>query len=144
MCNLSEWRSMCHDINKSFSTESQKLDARKLSESSKVNKALNSCEESTCDYAKLKLIYQCLEEMISSNNNAIERNTMKKLKELITIHEVKKYLHLPNNSKDLKEELTLLGIIDLPQYEFSYQEQLSIKSCLEAKIREKVHSFITT
>ncbi|XP_003424916.1 uncharacterized protein LOC100679700 [Nasonia vitripennis] len=141
-CNLSEWRSMCRDVNKSFTTESQKLDARRPSESTKINKALNSCEESTCDYAKLKLIYQCLEEVVSTNSITVDKNTMKKLKELITIHEVKKYLHLPNTSKDLKEELTLLGIIDLPQYEFSYEEQLSIKSCLEAKIREKIHSFV--
>ena len=134
---------MCRDINKSFTSDGQKTDSKKGSEVSKINKALNSCDESTCDYAKLKLIYECLEEIVVDKSNVLKPNTMKKLNELITIHKVKKYLHLPNNSKDLKEELTLLEIIDLPKYEFSYEEQLAIKSCIEAKLRQKIHHFVT-
>ncbi|XP_011494699.1 PREDICTED: uncharacterized protein LOC105359740 [Ceratosolen solmsi marchali] len=142
-CNISEWRSMCRDVNKSFTNDSQRTELRKVSELKKVNKALNSCEESTCDYAKLKLIYECLKEIIISSNSLIENNLISKLKELIRIHEIKKFLYLPNNSKELKEELTLLGIIDLPNCEFNYEEQLAIKSCLETKIRERIHRFIT-
>lgn len=126
-----------------MAADSQKLESRKVSETTKTYRALSICDDSSCDYAKLKLMYDCLQEIIHSENPSIKPNTMKKLKELLTIHEVKKYLHLPNGSKEIKEEITLLGIIDLPKYEFSYEEQLAIKSCLETKLREKIHSFIS-
>ncbi|XP_058805270.1 kinesin-like protein KIF15 isoform X1 [Phymastichus coffea] len=135
--NIFEWQS------KSFATDKEKLDLRKVPESTKTYKALSSCEEISCDYAKLKLIYDCLKEIIYSENLSINPNIIKKLNELLITHEVKKYLHLPNESKEHKEELTLLGIIDLVKYDFSYQEQLDIKSCLENKLREKIHSFIS-
>jgi hypothetical protein len=130
-------------MNKSFTNDSQRTESRKVSELKKINKALNSCEESICDYAKLKLIYECLKELILNSDSAIENRLMNKLKELIRIQEIKKFLYLPNNSKELNEELTLLGIIDLPKYEFNYEEQVIIKNCLETKLHEKIYKFIT-
>ncbi|XP_014211464.1 uncharacterized protein LOC106641527 [Copidosoma floridanum] len=141
--NVSEWRS-CRDITRSFTTDSQKGELKRLSESAKVSKVLAACEESTCEYAKQKLIYDCLVNIVDNKSNILEADTMKKLMDFIIINKVKKCLYLPNHSKDVKDELTLLGIIDLPQHEFNYEEQLSIKSSLEAELRERIHSFLTT
>lgn len=140
-CNTSEWRS-CRDITSNFLVDSHKKEFKKLPEFTKVGKAISIGEESYSDYAKLKLIIDCIEEVIN-DKNITDASILKKLRDFITVYNVKKCLYLPSHSKDIKEDLTLLGIIDLPQYEFSYEEQLSIKSCLEAKLREKIHSFLT-
>lgn len=134
---------MCRNLlQKSITADSQKTDSRRVSDSTKLGKALGSCEESSSDYAKLKLISDCLTEIVVIKSNGIEKDTLTKLQELLKIHRVKKYVHLPNTSKEVTEEITMLGLCDLPKFEFSYEEQLAIKSCLEAKLREKIHSFI--
>ncbi|KAJ8680249.1 hypothetical protein QAD02_016036 [Eretmocerus hayati] len=126
-------------------TEGHKCaDPRKVSESAKVSRILATTDESTCNYAILKFIYQCLEDVISENTKAIRPETMEKLKELLVVNKISKYLHLPNNAKESKEELTVLGIIDLPKHAFTYEELLIIRSCLEAKLRERIHSFLRT
>lgn len=103
---------------------------------------MSTNEESTCNYAKYKLIYQSLEDLCQNQNSSLKKNTVEKLKKLLAIHEVKKYIHLPNYSKSSKDELSLLGILELPEQKFTYEEQLEIKSCLETKLREKMHNFI--
>ena len=134
---------MCRDINKSLTVDShQKTDSKLSFEFSKTNNALGKYDETICEYAKLKLIQECLEELCNETTT-LDDNISKKLREFITIFKIKRYLHLPNNSKISKDELTLLGIVDLPSHEFSFQKQLTIKSCLEAKIQEKIHQFLS-
>lgn len=128
---------------KSYISNGQKNDYKKNLDSNKVLRALNSCEESTCHYAKLKLIYECLEQLADDLNCGLEKNIVLKLKKLLTINEVKKFKNLPNSSKISDEELSLLGIIDFPTCEFKYEECLDIRSCLENKLRERMHSFIS-
>ncbi|XP_014224923.1 uncharacterized protein LOC106651087 [Trichogramma pretiosum] len=133
-CNTSEWRSMLTDF--------QKTDLKKNSDYTKINQALRSVEDSTAEYAILQMMYECLQNTIDSEASGMDNKTLNKLRDLVSIHEIKKHLHLPNNSKDHKDELSLLGIIDLPKYEFTYEEQLSIKNCLETKAKEKLDKFI--
>lgn len=104
---------------------------------------MSTNEESICNYAKLKLIHLCLESITQDQNSSLSKSTAEKLRKLLAIHEVKKLIHLPNYSKNSKDELTLLGILELPEHKLTYEEQMEIKSCLETKLREKVHNFIT-
>lgn len=127
---------------RSYISNGQKNDLRKNSETNKVLRGLHSCEESTCNYAKLKFIHECLEQLTQDQSCPLEKNTIQKLKKLLVVHEVKKYKNLPS-SKVPEEEMSLLGIINLPKCEFNYEERLEIKSCLENRLREKMHSFIT-
>lgn len=125
-----------------FRSSFLKNDSKKSTENMTVVKSLSSCEDSTCEYAKLLIIYNCLQEIARDGRG----ETFTKLKNLMAFHNIKKYMHLPNETKDTAEELTLLGLIDidLSKYEFSLEEQALIKKHLEARLKNKVQSFNNT
>ncbi|KAG7205365.1 hypothetical protein KM043_007365 [Ampulex compressa] len=108
----------------------------------KAYKSLSLCEDSTADYVKNKMIVDCIKEASSNAGKRLSENVVAKLKGLLVLHEMDKYMHFPPTVKHTQEELTVLGITDLPKYELGYEERLDIKCCVESILREKIHKFI--
>ena len=108
----------------------------------KAVKYLTLCEESIGEYAKSKIILDCLKEASLNAKRSLSAGVVTKLQGLLQIHEVNKYMHLPSNSKNAQEESMVLGITDLPKYDFTYEETLSIKCCVETILREKIQKFL--
>ncbi|XP_017883924.1 uncharacterized protein LOC108627258 [Ceratina calcarata] len=107
----------------------------------KAVKSLTLCDESIGEYGKSNIITECIKEASNNVKGALSNDTATKLKGLLLIHDLNKYMHLPSTSSNV-QELNVLGIIDLPQYDLSYEEKLDIKSCVETLLREKIHDFI--
>nr|XP_003707062.1 PREDICTED: uncharacterized protein LOC100883490 [Megachile rotundata] len=108
----------------------------------KTIKSLISCEESISDHIKNKIILECIKEASMNKKETLSEDVVIKLKGLLLIHDVNKYMHLSSVSKDMQEELNVLGITDLPTYNFSYEEMLDIKCYVETLLREKIHDYI--
>lgn len=108
-----------------------------------VNKAFSQCEDIIYNYAIKKLMYECVIDASLNVDKTLPESTAKKLKQLLAVHEVGKYLHLPNNLNNVNERLTLLGITDLPRVEFSYEDKLDAKRSIENKLRTKIKAFLS-
>ncbi|XP_033202392.1 uncharacterized protein LOC117230258 [Bombus vosnesenskii] len=108
----------------------------------KTIKCLASCEDSIGEHVKSKVILECIKEASMNVNGILSDDVAFKLKGLLSIHELNKYMHLPSTSKNIQEELCILGITDLPKFDLSYEEILDIKYCVETLLREKIHEFI--
>lgn len=127
-----------------FQNSFLKNDSKKISDCILLNKSLGLCEESTCEYAKLLQVEKCLQDLATSKDSKLNIELQQKLKKLLMVHEVKKFSHIPNDSRDVTEELTLLGLTDIEKPEFTLDEQTLIKRCLESKLRDKLSSFNNT
>ncbi|XP_015587766.1 uncharacterized protein LOC107264239 [Cephus cinctus] len=128
-------------------TESQESVAQESSKDASLGlknaiKNFSLCENSIAEFAQLKLIFECIMESSLNVNDSVSDDVLKKLRQLVLNHEAKKYLHLPGDSKDCNEELKLLGLFDLPKVKLTYEEKLNIKSIVESRLREKIHSFL--
>lgn len=130
--------------NLDFRSSFQKNDSKKYADTLQVNKNLGLCEDSTCEYAKLLQVEKCLQEIAFSKGSKLNFQLQQKLKTLLMVHDIKKFTHLENESKDVTEELTLLGLIDIEKPVFTFDEQALIKKCLESKLRDKLNSFNNT
>ncbi|KZC06131.1 hypothetical protein WN55_07593 [Dufourea novaeangliae] len=108
----------------------------------KSTKRLTLCEESIGDHIKNKIILQSIKEASNNTKLTLSADVITKLKGLLSIHEVNKYMHLPSISKKILEKLTVLGITDLPEYDLTHKEKLDIKCYVEALLREKILDFI--
>lgn len=108
----------------------------------KAAKCLTLCEESIGDHIKSKVILKCIQDATTNTKETLSKDVVSKLKGLLLMHEVDKYMHLPSTSKKKQEKLTVLGITDLPEYDLSYEEKLDVKCSIEASLREKIHDFI--
>ncbi|CAK9816905.1 hypothetical protein ANTPLA_LOCUS9162 [Anthophora plagiata] len=100
------------------------------------------CEENIGEHIKYKVILECIEEATKNVKGTLSEGVVTKIKGLLLIHELNKYMHLPSTLKNIQEELTILGIVDLPKYDLSYEEVLDTKCCVESLLREKIHNFI--
>lgn len=105
----------------------------------KATKSFVICQNSMSEYAKAKLIFECIEDVSLNNNNSLSEETVKKLKELLLLHEIK---HLSLTSKQVSQDITILDIRDFPDIKFSYEEKLNIKTCVETLLHEKLHNFL--
>ncbi|KAK1132378.1 hypothetical protein K0M31_016486 [Melipona bicolor] len=108
----------------------------------KTIKCLASCEDSIAEHVKNKLILECIKEALINVKGTLSDDVVVKLKRLLLIHELTIYMHLPSTSKNMQEELNILGITDLPKYDFSYEEISDIKCYVETLLREKIHELI--
>ncbi|XP_012272792.1 uncharacterized protein LOC105695626 [Orussus abietinus] len=108
----------------------------------KVVEAFRSCEDSICEYARFKIILDCVKQVSRNVDNGLSEETAQKLKRLLIAYESKKFLQLPAISIESLEELTILGITDLPKITFSYEEKMDIKSCAASIIRNRIHRFL--
>lgn len=109
----------------------------------RVVKSLTTSEENMSRYIKANIVYQCVKEVSLNRENVLSESTANKLRALILIHELDKYMHLPSsrgNSTD--DQLTLLGIMDLPSSDLDFSEKLDIKCYVETMLREKIHNMI--
>lgn len=107
-----------------------------------VNSAFSRCQDTMSNYAIMKLIKECLIEISMKGDQFLPESTAKKLRKILSVHEMEKHLHLPNNSNDVNEKLTLLGITDLPKIQLTKEEKLQVKQSLEHKLREKTNAFL--
>lgn len=105
-------------------------------------KSLTLCEENMCEYMKANMVYQCIKEACFNHKNILSKNTVTKLKEFLLTHELDKYIHLPFSPKHMQDNLTLLGIDNLPSSDLTFDEKLEIKCCVEIMLREKIHDMI--
>ncbi|XP_046750583.1 uncharacterized protein LOC124413839 [Diprion similis] len=108
-----------------------------------INRAFAKCKGLLSDYAIRKLMYESVIETSFNRDEKLPQSTAKKLKQLIAVHEVEKYLHLPNNSNDINEKITLLGITNLSKIHLSYEEKLSIKKSVSCNLRKKAQAFLS-
>nr|XP_034185834.1 uncharacterized protein LOC117606912 [Osmia lignaria] len=108
----------------------------------KTVKCLTSCEESIGEHVKSKIILECIKEASTNEKKTLSEDVVTKLKGLLLIHKLNKYMHLPSTLKDLQEELSILGITDLPKYNFSCEEILDIKCYVETLLRDRIHEII--
>ncbi|XP_043285006.1 uncharacterized protein [Venturia canescens] len=110
----------------------------KTSKISRIVKLIDSCANSTSNYAKLTLLRDCLHKL-SETDEADSQNIMSKLKNILATHEACKYLQLPKKDK---QELTLLGITDLPETQITTLEKRDIQNRLEYLFFAKLNQFI--
>ncbi|XP_046484451.1 MATH and LRR domain-containing protein PFE0570w [Neodiprion pinetum] len=108
-----------------------------------MNKALAKCKDVISDYAIRKLMYESVTEASFNRDETLPQSTAKKLRQLIAAHEVEKYLRLPNNSNDINEKITLLGITNLSKIHLSYEEKLSIKKSVNCNLHKKARAFLS-
>ncbi|XP_014470823.1 PREDICTED: uncharacterized protein LOC106742419 isoform X2 [Dinoponera quadriceps] len=116
--------------------------AHGLNSAETLMKSLTLCEENTCEYMKANIIYQCMKEACLDHKSVLSKNAVTKLKALLLTHELDKYMHLPSSPEHAQDNLTLLGINDLPLSDLSFDEKLEIKCCVETMLREKIHDMI--
>ncbi|EFN84293.1 hypothetical protein EAI_10082, partial [Harpegnathos saltator] len=97
-----------------------------------------------CEYMKATIVYQCIKEACLNHKSTLSESTVTKLKALLLTHELDKYMHLASSpsSQHMQDDLTLLGINNLPFSDLSFDEKLEIKCCLETILREKIHDMI--
>lgn len=108
----------------------------------KTVKYLTLCEESIGEHVKSKIILDCLKEASLNAKRLLSAGIVTKLQGLLQIHELNKYMHLSSTSKNSQEESRVLGITDLPKYDFTYEETLDTKFCVETILREKIQKFV--
>ncbi|CAL7943166.1 unnamed protein product [Xylocopa violacea] len=108
----------------------------------KIVKSLTLCEENIGDYIKSDIILKCIQEASRNVKRTLSDDVVTKLKGLLLIHELNKYMRLSPMSTSIQEESSVLGITDLPKYDLSYEQMLSIKCYVETLLREKIHAFI--
>lgn len=108
----------------------------------KIIKSFTACQNSISEYARARLIFECIEEVCLNKNNVLPEETVKKLRGLLQLHEINKIKNCSLKSKHISQDLSILGIIDYPEYKLSYEEKLNIKACVETLIREKIHDFL--
>ncbi|XP_011705420.1 PREDICTED: uncharacterized protein LOC105460626 [Wasmannia auropunctata] len=114
-------------------------------ETNAIEKTINSlilCEESINEHVKSNIIYQCLKEASLNHKAVLSNSTARKLRILLLIHELDKYMHLPSTMKHMQDKLILLGIIDLPSCDLNSDEKLEVKCCIETMLREVIHDMI--
>lgn len=114
-------------------------------EPSVIEKTINSlvsCEENISEHVKTNIVYQCLKKAASSNKDVLSKSTANKLRILLLIHELDKYMHLPSTMKHMQDKLMLLGIIDLPPCDLNPDEKLEVKCCIETMLREMIHDMM--
>lgn len=105
----------------------------------KILEALAKCEESIYQVAHRKLIYKSLENLIADDNN-FKPELLDKLKQIILVNKINKYLVLPNDSN---EKFTLLGLMETTKPEFSCEERKLIKLAVETEVLKSINSFIS-
>lgn len=108
----------------------------------KAVKCLSLCDESVGEYVKCKIIMECIKEASNNVKGTLSNDLVNKLKGLLLIHDINKYMYLPPTSSSNMQALNVLGIIDLPKYDLTYEENLDVKSRVETLLREKIHDFI--
>lgn len=114
-------------------------------ETSVIEKTINSlvlCKANISEHVKTNIIYQCLKKASLSNKDDLSKSTTNKLRILLLIHELDKYMHLPSSTKHMQEKLILLGIIDLPLCDLNSDEKLEVKCCIETMLREMIHDMM--
>nr|XP_031825924.1 uncharacterized protein LOC116424108 isoform X1 [Nomia melanderi] len=129
--------SLIHNASKAVTNQNQESNHLQ-----KAAKRLTLCEESIGDHIKSKMILKCIQDATMNTKETLSKNVVSKLKGLLLMHEVDKYMHLPSRSKKKQEKLTVLGITDLPEYDLTHEEKLDVKCYVEALLREKIHDFI--
>ncbi|XP_047360808.1 uncharacterized protein LOC124953451 [Vespa velutina] len=107
-----------------------------------ITKLFITCQNSISDYAKAKLIFECIKELCSNKNSTLSEETIEKLKELLESYEINKIKNLSITFKHTLQDLTILGIQDFPDIKLSYEEKLNIKASVEALMHEKIHNYM--
>lgn len=114
-------------------------------ETNTIEKTINSlvlCEENISEHIKTNIVYQCMKKASLNHKDVLSKSTASKLRILLLIHELNKYMHLPSTSKHMQDKLMLLGIIDLPPCVLNPDEKLEVKCCIETMLREIIHDMI--
>lgn len=114
-------------------------------ETNAIEKTINYlilCEENINEHIKTNIVYQCLKKASLNHKDVLSRSTASKLRILLLIHELDKYMHLPSTSEHMQDKLMLLGIIDLPPCILNLDEKLEVKCCIETMLREIIHDMI--
>ncbi|XP_012227052.1 uncharacterized protein [Linepithema humile] len=119
------------------SSTSQEINANE-----KVVKSLVLCEESINEHIKANIVYQCVKEASLNHSNILSRSTASKLQALLLIHELDKYMHLPSSTKYVQDDLTLLGITNLPASDLTLDEKSDVRCCIETILRERIHDML--
>ncbi|KAK2587699.1 hypothetical protein KPH14_003814 [Odynerus spinipes] len=107
-----------------------------------VTKSFAACQNSISEYAKAKLVFECIEEVCLNKNNKLPEETAEKLKGLLQLHETKKIKNFSPMAKYASQDLTILGITEFPDFKLSYEEKLNVKACVESLLSEKIHDFL--
>lgn len=111
-------------------------------EVSAIEKTINSlvlCEANISEHVKTNIVYQCMKRASLGNKDILSKSTANKLRMLLLIHELDKYMHLPSTTKHMQDKLILLGIIDLPSCDLNSNEKVEVKCCVETMLREMIH-----
>lgn len=111
-------------------------------ETSAIEKVISSlvlCEENISEHIKTNTVYQCIKKASLSDKDVLSKSTASKLRTLLLIHDLDKYMHLPSTTKHMQDKLMLLGIVDLPQCDLNPDERLEVKCCIETMLREMIH-----
>ncbi|OAD60632.1 hypothetical protein WN48_05149 [Eufriesea mexicana] len=108
----------------------------------KVVKCLSSCEDSIGEHLKCKIILKCIKEASMNIKETLSDDVVAKLKGLLLIHELNKYMSLSSTLKNMEKDLSILGITDIPNNDLSYEEMLDVKYHVETLLRERIHEFI--
>ncbi|XP_077275732.1 uncharacterized protein LOC143904731 [Temnothorax americanus] len=114
-------------------------------ETSAIEKTISSlvlCEENISEHVKTNIVHQCTKKASLSNNDVLSKSTASKLRMLLLIHELDKYMHLPSTTKHMQDKLMLLGIIDLSPCDLNPDEKLEVKCCIETMLREEIHDMM--
>ncbi|KAI4486934.1 hypothetical protein M0802_012191 [Mischocyttarus mexicanus] len=131
----------CHSsfIQNSKSTSTTDQDHNDLRD---VTKSFIDCQNSISEYAKIRLIYECLEEICLNKDTTLPDETKDKLKGLLESYEISKIKDISITLKQGLYDLSILGIQDFPEYKLSYEERLNVKACVDRLMQEKLHDFL--
>lgn len=114
-------------------------------EASAIEKTISSlalCETNISEHVKTNIVYQCMKRASLDNKDILSKSTANKLRMLLLIHELDKYMHLPSTTKHIQDKLILLGIIDLPSCDLNSNEKLEVKCCIETMLREIIRDMM--
>ncbi|XP_011309229.1 uncharacterized protein [Fopius arisanus] len=117
------------------------IQSSKQGDTEKLINDVTECEETITEAARVRLIQECLEE-VANDADALPPETSSKLRHILQVQSVDKYLRIAVNIAD-GSQTQLLGITDVSRPELSFDEKKMVKAEVETRIQEKCQRFIT-
>lgn len=102
---------------------------------------LGTCHENIAECTKAELMLDCFREVASNEDQTLDATVADKLQKFLLQFDMKKYMRLAVQKPD--DDLTILGIIDLPEVELTYSEKMEVKGRVYTKIRDKIHDYLS-
>lgn len=102
---------------------------------------LSSCFENIAECTKVELTLDCFRKVAANEDQTLDATVADKIQKFLLQFDMKKYMRLPVKKPD--DDLTILGLIDLPEIEFTYSEKMEIKGHVHTKMRDKIHDYLS-